>query len=173
VTWYDVAAAKRHPRLPGSGFLRVLGAIPEKKAAELRKKMLDAARDAGPVDPREIPRLVGIVHDGMRRWPWPSGAVGRLVAAGIPADRARALSRAIGFAIDLGRMARGLEAFRNGRPAEQPPADPLLAEAFRVGQTAPAPASAATCVLLLLVAQTVGVVLFGYWLGRLLGWWGQ
>jgi serine/threonine-protein kinase len=174
VTWYDVAAVKRHRRLPGSWMRRVVNRLLWRKCEEYRKKMLDAVRDAGPVDPGEVPRLVRLVHDGMQRWPRRSDAVARLIAAGISADRAPALSRAIAFAIVLGMVTRVPELFREGLSIlEKPPTDPLLAEAFRIGQASTLPPTAVTCFVMLMVASTVGVVLSVSWLGRLLGWWGQ
>ncbi len=117
-----------------------------------------------------IRRLVRLVSDGLRRSRPEPEIVAQLVAAGIPEDKAPELFAAIKQAIQAGVLA----AFTEGLSApDGPPADPLLAEAFREGQAAFR--RSVRRVWLERLAIPVGLVLLltVLVLGRLLGWWGQ
>lgn len=78
-------------------------------------------------------RLVRLVSDGLRRSRSEREMVACLIAAGIPDDEAPEVFAAIRQALRAGVQA----ALTDGLSApDGPPADPLLAEAFREGQTA-------------------------------------
>jgi hypothetical protein len=80
---------------------------------------------------RDIKTIVSLVADGLLRRESESAVVEKLVAAGVPASDAPAVYHRLKAACQQGVQAvitAGLSA-PNG-----PPQDPLLAEAFRVGQ---------------------------------------
>ena len=82
-------------------------------------------------DSRDIKTLVRLVADGLlQREPEPT-VVEKLVTAGVPPNEAPAMFQAVKAACQQGAQAvitEGLSA------PDGPPKDPLLAEAFRVGQ---------------------------------------
>jgi hypothetical protein len=80
---------------------------------------------------RDIKQLVRLIADGLLRREAGAAVVAKLVAAGVPANDAPAMYAAVKTACQQGVQAvitGGLSA------PEGPPTDPLLAEAFRVGQ---------------------------------------
>src|SRR5262249_20103121 len=117
-----------------------------------------------------IRRLVRLVSDGLRRSRPRAKILAQLVAEGISHDKAPELFAAVKQGIQAGVQA----AFTAGLSApDGPPADPLLAEAFREGQAALR--GSVRRVWLERLAIPVGLVLLlaVLFLGRLLGWWGQ
>lgn len=117
-----------------------------------------------------IRRLVRLVSDGLRRSRPEPEIISQLVVSGIPEDKARELFAAVKRAIQAGVQA----AFTDGLSApDGPPADPLLAEAFRVGQAAFR--GSVRRAWLERLAIPVGLVVFlaVLYLGRQMGWWGQ
>jgi len=121
-------------------------------------------------DAEMIRRLVRLVSDGLRKSRPEPEITARLVEEGIPADTAPTLFAAIRQAIHAGVQA----AITDGLSApDGPPADPLLAEAFREGQAALR--SSVLRVWLGRLAIPVGAVLLlvFVWMGRLLEWWGN
>lgn len=105
-------------------------------------------------DSRDIKGLVALVTDGLhRREPAPV-IVAKLVAAGVPPDVAPSMCHAIKTACQQGVLAVVTEGMS---APDGPPNDPILAEAFRVGQASMRRASRrpglrAVLLLLLLVA---------------------
>ncbi|MCE9530948.1 MAG: hypothetical protein K8T89_07470 [Planctomycetes bacterium] len=122
------------------------------------------------MEAESIPKVVRLVSEGMRQRQPEREIVAKLVDTGIPAEKAPALYGAIRHAIQAGVQA----GFTGGLSAPGgPPADPLLAEAFRQGRAAFAVAVrngwlmrfALPIVLVLLL--TLGLI------GWLSGWWGK
>ena len=76
-------------------------------------------------------QLVSLVADGLLRREPESSVSEKLVAVGVPRSEAPALYRAIRAACQ-----RGVQSVVTGGVSapDGPPSDPLLAEAFRVGQ---------------------------------------
>lgn len=80
---------------------------------------------------RDIKTLVRMVADGLLRRDPESAVVQKLIAAGISANEAPAIYRAVKTACQ-----QGVQSVITGGISAQdgPPKDPLLAEAYRVGQ---------------------------------------
>ncbi len=116
-----------------------------------------------------IRRLVRLVSDGLRQKRPEPEILAQLAAAGIPKDKAPELFAAVKQAIQAGVQA----AFTEGLSApDGPPADPVLAEAFREGQAAFRGSVRRIWVERGVVAAVgLGVVVAA--VTRLLGWWGQ
>jgi hypothetical protein len=111
---------------------------------------------------RRIKQLVKLVANGLRRSEPQRDILARLVAAGVPDAEAPGLFRAVKSACQQGV----LSVVTGGASApEGPPADPLLAEAFREGQPSLRGAGARVWLQRLVVlALVVGaVVLLVYW----------
>ena len=117
---------------------------------------------------RDIKRLVRLVADGLLRREPESAVVEKLVAAGVPPNEAPAVYRAVKAACRQGVQAvvtEGLSA------PDGPPKDPMLAEAFRVGQATMRGAVRTVwlrrlVVLALVVALVVAVVAGLMWFFR-------
>jgi hypothetical protein len=110
--------------------------------------------------------LVRLISDGLRRRSPERELVAQLVAAGIPEGQAPELLVAVRQAIQAGVQAE----FTGGLSApDGPPADPLLAEAFRVGRSSfrgavrQAWLERLVVPLILLVLLVVGVVAWLLW----------
>ena len=116
-----------------------------------------------------IRRLVRLISDGLRRRRPEPEIVDQLVAAGIPNGEASEMFAAVKHEIQAGVQA----AFTDGLSApDGPPADPLLAEAFRQGQAAFYGSVRWAWVQWL--AIPVGLILLAVlFLGWLMGWWGK
>lgn len=121
-------------------------------------------------DTDAIKRLVRLISDGLRRKRPEPEIVNQLVAAGIPDGQAAEMFTAVKHARQAGIQA----AFTDGLSApDGPPADPLLAEAFRQGQTAFHGAVRWAWVQWLAVPVGLVLLLAVLFLGWLLGWWGK
>lgn len=111
-------------------------------------------------DSRDIKGLVALVADGLLRREPETSVVEKLVAAGVPRNKAPSMYRDIKTACQQGVQAvvTGGESAPDG-----PPNDPLLADAFRVGQTSMRQASggrgrAIAVVVFLVVAAVLWLV---------------
>jgi len=112
-------------------------------------------------DPSEIKVLVSLVADGLRRREPEPVVVEKLVAAGVPRNKAPSMYRDIKTACQ-----QGVQAVVTGGVSapDGPPKDPLLEEAFRVGQASMRRASggrgrAIAVIVFLVVAAVLWLVL--------------
>ena len=110
---------------------------------------------------RDVKPLVSLVADGLlHREPEPS-VVEKLVAAGVPRSEAPVLYRVVRAACQ-----QGVQSVVTGGASapDGPPSDPLLAEAFRVGQASMRRASRApwhrSLVVLVVLAGSVAAALW-------------
>src|SRR5256885_14393978 len=110
-------------------------------------------------DLRDIKGLVALVADGLLRREPEASVVEKLVAAGVPPNAAPSMYRDIKTACQ-----HGVQAVVTGGVSapDGPPKDPLLAEAFRVGQASMrratgVPGRLVAVVLLLVVVAAVAV----------------
>ncbi|HMP02674.1 MAG TPA: hypothetical protein PKD86_00710 [Gemmatales bacterium] len=117
-----------------------------------------------------IQRLVRLISDGLRLSRPEPEIVAQLVAAGIPDEKAPELFAAVKQAIQAGVQA----AITEGLSApDGPPADPLLAAAFREGQAAFRGSIRRVWLERLAIPLGLVLLLTVLLVGRLLGWWGQ
>jgi hypothetical protein len=115
-------------------------------------------------------RLTRLVSDGLRRSRPEPEIVARLIGAGIPADKAPELFTAIKLAIQAGVQA----ALTEGLSApDGPPAEPLLAEAFREGQVAFRMSVRRAWLERLAIPMGLVFLLVAAFLGVWVGWWSR
>jgi hypothetical protein len=117
-----------------------------------------------------IRQLVRLIADGLRRSRPEAEIVAQVMSAGIPADKAPEVFAAVKQALRAGVQAAVTEGLS---APEGPPADPLLAEAFRQGQMAFRGSLRRVWFERLAVPVAFVLLIAILLLGRLLGWWGQ